>query len=100
MRLRRSWIHWSDMEDHPGARVLIGTGLAHLNPVAAWIWVHLEEAPDRETLFRRLRRTYCGVNDRTLRTDFDTLLAQWLTDGWIEWVEDPVFAFPEVSWPV
>jgi hypothetical protein len=100
-RLRRSWIHWRRVpaEGLDAAQVLVGGGLAHLNPVAAWIWEEIERAPDRAVLFRRLRRRCAGVDDRTLRRDLDHLLEDWLRLGWIEWQEDPVFSFPEETWP-
>jgi hypothetical protein len=99
-RLRRSWIHWTE---RPGggeesALLLVGSGLVRFNAVAAWVWRQVETSRDRRELFRRMRRRYRGVTDRRLRSDLDGLLDFWLSRGWIEGQENPVFPFPGEPW--
>jgi hypothetical protein len=101
-RLRRSWIHWCRRPpgEDASAHLLVGEGLVRLNSTAALIWEQLECAPGRPALFRRMRRRYKGVEDRRLQQDLDRTLEEWIRQCWIEEQDDPVFPFPEETWPI
>lgn len=96
-RLRRIWIHWR-WDGTGGALVIAGEGLIRLNRVAAAVWEEIDRTGDREAIHRRIRRRFCGVDDRTLRAEIDSLLDDWLERDWIARVEDPVFPSAEGEW--
>jgi hypothetical protein len=91
------WIHWRP-DGAGGVHIIACEGLIRLNRVAAAVWEEIERAADRESLHRRMRRRYRGVDDVTLRAEIDSLLDEWLEKDWIARIEDPVFPSPEEEW--
>lgn len=102
MRLIRRWIHWCRDGNGGNSDVLVlaGEAVGRLNPVAGWVWEQIEDAPDLDSLFRRMRRRYRGVTDRTLRSDMEALVGEWTRTGWVLPKGDPVFLFEESGWPL
>ncbi len=95
--MRRVWIHWRRYGGG-GALAIAGEGLIRLNRVSAAVWEEIDRAGSREEIHRKIRRRFCGVDDRTLRAEIDSLLDDWLERDWIVRVEDPVFPSPEGEW--
>lgn len=71
-----------------GEKVLVGEGLGavdfncliSLNETAAWLWEHIDENSDIDSLTQTVCEEY-AVKPETARHDIETTLEKWLKAG-------------------